>query len=71
MKWNVEAVAMDRNTRQRIAGPRIELIDSENNSLFKECETAMDVELRYECFWNDLNSESKEIVKVIGIDCII
>jgi hypothetical protein len=70
MKWNVTAVAMDRDTRQMKSLPRTELIVPKENQLFLGCKTALDVEITYEHFWNDLNKNSREIVKVIGVEFI-
>jgi hypothetical protein len=70
MKWNVTAVAMDRDTRQSKSLPRTELINSKKNELFANCKTALDIEITYEAFWNKLNNQSREIVKVIGVEFI-
>lgn len=70
MKWNVTAVAMDRSTRQTKALPRVELIDTNKNELFKGKKTALEIEQMYEAFWNELNLQSDEIVKVIGVEFV-
>jgi hypothetical protein len=70
MKWNVTAVAMDRSTRQMKALPRVELINTNTNILFKGCKTPIQVEQVYEAFWNELNLQSDEIVKVIGLEFV-
>ena len=70
MKWNVTAVAMDRSTRQTKSLPRAEMIDTKENILFKGCKTPIQVEEVYEAFWNELNTSSDQIVKVIGLEFI-
>ena len=55
MKFNVKGMAMNRLMRCQIGGIRIEQIDTETNSLFKKCQTPLEVERIYESFWNDLN----------------
>ena len=70
MKFNVTAVAMNRITRRQIGQPRTELIDPATNMLFTDCHTTALVEAAYESFWNDLNPNSAEIVKVIGVEAV-
>ena len=70
MKFNVKGMAMNRLMRCQIGGIRIEQIDTETNSLFKKCQTPLEVERIYESFWNDLNPNSKEIVKVINVELV-
>ncbi len=68
MKYNVTAVSLNRRTRQQIAPTRVELIDTETNSLLAHARKAYEVEWRYEAMWNDWNPHSAEIVKVIGVE---
>lgn len=74
-RWNVTAMSMNRVTRQRIpvsgdgyiGNERTETVDT-NNELFASCECASDVEAKYESFWNDLNPNSENIVKVLNVE---
>lgn len=72
MKYNVTAVAVDPETRQRILfmgteKERVEEIDTATNELFKKAKTARDVERTYEMFWNDLVPRPSAIVKVVDV----
>jgi hypothetical protein len=67
MKFTVTAIAMNRKTRQQIGKQRDEIIDTKTNSLFTGLTEPIDIEDAYEAFWNKLNPESREIVKVIGV----
>lgn len=71
-KYAVYGSALDRSTRKPVKYKgktqiRKEIIDTETNSLFKNCNTPAEVEKNYESFWNDLNPYSSEIVKVVGV----
>lgn len=65
--WKVKAITINRNTRVQAGKVRTELVGT-NNLLFRECKTHLEVEETYECFWNDLNPRSREIVKVISVE---
>ena len=67
MKFKVKGIAMNRKTRKQVGRVRIEIINTKTNSLFKNIFTNKGIETKYELFWNDLNPNSKEIVKVISI----
>lgn len=67
MKFAVTAVAISRSTRRRVGKSRVEIIDTIDNLLFKECHTPKDVEEKYEAFWNDLNPNSPDTVKVVDV----
>ena len=67
-KWKVKGVSMNRKTRKQVGDIRVEQIDTKTNSLFIDSKTAINIEKRYESFWNDLNPKSKEIVKVINVE---
>ena len=68
MKFNVKGVAMNRLKRCQIGEIRVEQIDTETNNLFKGLIAPLEIEQAYESFWNDLNLNSKEIVKVINVE---
>lgn len=63
MKWNVIACAYDRETKKKIGKERTEKVTTKEK-LFKDCKTCEDVHKTYESFWNDLNTNSTEIVLV-------
>jgi len=72
MIYYVKGIAMERDSRRLITLEngeisRTEKIDTETNNLFRDCQSALDVEKRYEEFWNELNPYSAEIVKVIDV----
>ena len=67
-QYKVKAVALDRKTRKQIGKARTETIDSRDNELFKGAKTTKDIEDRYEGFWNDLDPQSEEIIKVISVE---
>jgi len=67
MKFKVKGVAMNRNTRKQVGKIRTEIIDTETNELFYGIFQPLQVERKYESFWNYLNPNSKEIVKVIDV----
>ena len=69
MKFNVTAVSINRHTREQIAPPRVELIDTDTNAMFSKARTSLGVEISYEAFWN-MNPRSTEVVKVIGVVAI-
>ena len=50
-----------------------EIIDTETNSLFKNCKNVWEIEDRYEQFWNRINDGyvNHEIVKVLDVSPII
>ena len=64
MKWAVTAKAFNRVTGKSMGEKRTEMVDTETNQLFYDCETAQEVHKTYERFWNDLNENSKEVVFV-------
>jgi len=67
MKFKVKGIAMNRLTRNQIGKSRIETIDTKTNKLFFGATSPIEVERRYESFWNNLNPNSQEIVKVIDV----
>ena len=71
MLYNVKAVAMDRKTRRQVGKARVERINSTTNELFKRLTTPHNIKICYESFWNNLNPNSKEIVKVIDVEEVI
>lgn len=78
MKFIVTTVSINRDTRELHAPPRTELIDTERCDLFKDAETALDVERMYEAVWNDPKSDvtgegliEKFALKVIGVRTIL
>jgi hypothetical protein len=76
-KFVVFAVRLDRKTREHVCGnrrcipfgcsPRRELIDTATNPVFEGLFTPLEIEQRYESFWNDTNPRSREIVKVVEV----
>ena len=63
-EYDITARAFDRNTGNIIGKERTERIDTTTNSLFKGIRTIIGIKTKYEHFWNDLNSRSKEVVFV-------
>jgi hypothetical protein len=73
MKFAVTGISMSRRTRRRIGKSRVEIVDTVTNHVFKHvtalptAERALRVEEAYEWFWNELNPQSPDIVKVIDV----
>jgi hypothetical protein len=67
MKFIVTAVAISRKTRRRVGKARTEVIDTATNTMFDGVTDASAVEVRYEAFWNDVNPDSPDIVKVVDV----
>ena len=71
MIYTVNAVCLNVETGDVIAGPREELIDTATNELFAGCANAADVEDAYEAFWNRLNGFTNRLpdgkVKVLTV----
>jgi hypothetical protein len=67
----VTAVSCNRHSKRRIASPRSEVIDTTTNRLFNGLQTRAEVRSRYESFWNDLNPRSREVVRVLDVQCVI
>jgi len=67
MKFKVKGVSMNRHTRRQVGKIRTETIDTKTNELFYGTALPIEIERRYESFWNNLNPNSKEIVKVIDV----
>ena len=75
MRYAVNAIALDPQTGDVIAAPRVEVIDtSDPNELFYGIDGPWAVEDRYEAFWNRLNPSwerdfprGKEKVKVLSV----
>jgi hypothetical protein len=67
MKYAVTAVAISRRTRRRVGKARVEIIDTSQNELFARCDGPQSVERVYETFWNDLNPNSPDTVKVVDV----
>lgn len=68
MKFNVTAQSFDRKTGAVSGKERVELIDTKTNLLFRRCRTESDVWATYQAFWNDLNPQSKDVVKVSCVE---
>ena len=64
MKVSITAQAFDRKNGGPIGFPRTEKINTKTNRLFAGAKTHLDVVRMFETFWNDMNSISKEVVKV-------
>jgi len=47
-----------------------EIIDTNTNELFSDCETVFEIENKYEMFWNRLNYDytNSAIVKVVEVE---
>jgi hypothetical protein len=52
MKYIVRAQAFHPKTGCHTCEPRDEIIDTEQNELFRHCKTVLQVKMRYEAFWN-------------------
>lgn len=76
MKFKIRAVTFDLRTEpHRMTAPRDEVVNTDVNEIFADCETIRDVEIRYEDFWNYLNSENAvhniaAKVKVLSVEPI-
>jgi hypothetical protein len=66
-KYTITAQAFDRKTNRPVGKERDEVIDVATNRLFKGVKNIGDIESAYESFWNDLNPNSKEVVKVSSV----
>lgn len=64
MTYNVLIQAFFRENGEVAGNARMENINPKTNSLFKSCETVMDIKNAYESFWNDLNPKSKMVIFV-------
>ena len=78
MKYKVTAVNINRNDYKQKIFPngnasRVEMIDTEANQLFDDCETEWEVEDMYEAFWNRLNDgyTNDAIVKVVNVEKVM
>lgn len=60
----VTARSFERETGFPSGPKRKEVIDLENNILFRHCKTILEIKSAYESFWNNLNPKSKEVVFV-------
>lgn len=60
----VTAQSFNRETSEPNGVARDEAVDLDNNRLFKDCKTWLDVKRAYEAFWNDLNPNSEDVVFV-------
>jgi len=67
MLFYVTALARDRETNEVVGESRIEMIDTDTNSLFTGIDTEQGVKEKYESFWNDLNPNSDEVVCVTDV----
>lgn len=68
MKYKVMAYAKERKSGEKISEPRAEIVDTNTNEIFKTCKNRLDVKRQYEHFWNALNKNSFEVVKVISVE---
>jgi hypothetical protein len=64
MRFVVTARAFRRETGEPTADERDEVIDTETNELFQDCRTIVEVERRYEEFWNDWDPYVEDVVFV-------
>ena len=68
MKYSVTAQAYIRNSFQKLAKERTEVIDTKTNELFKGvANDPFEIRRQYEHFWNDLDYISKEKVFVTSV----
>ena len=62
--------AYSRHTGMPIGKERTEIINTKTNVLFQKAKNEKDVKHRFESFWNNLNPNSNEIVKVKDISIV-
>jgi len=67
MKFAVTAVAISRRTRRRMGKAKTEVIDTAHNELFMQLEDPKEIEEAYEHWWNCLNPNSPDTVKVVDV----
>jgi hypothetical protein len=66
-KYEILAQAFDPITGEPISNPRIEVINTSENTLFAKCESLTDIVEAYMAFWNRLPTYQKELVLVQSI----
>ena len=66
-KAEILASSSDPNTGKPTMNPRVEVIDTETNILFKDCKTLTDIAEVYMQFWNRLPTIQREMVLVQSI----
>jgi hypothetical protein len=54
--FDVKAIAVNPDTGEIVAGPRVETVDTDTNEIFEDCSTPWEVENRYDAYWNRLNA---------------
>ena len=69
-KYDITAKPFNRVTGKPAGKSRTERIDTETNSLFRNCKTILSAEQAYEAFWNDVNPVSRERVFVSRVNRI-
>jgi hypothetical protein len=67
MKYIVRAQAFHPKSGRNICEPRDEIIDTEQNKLFRNCKTVLQVKMRYEQFWNCLSDNPSALVFVQSV----
>ena len=68
--WKVVGRAFDRITGEPVGSPRVEIVDIAN-MIFAGCVRPLEVKMAYEAFWNELNSNSAEVVFVSEVTPIV
>lgn len=66
MIYLVTASSFDRKTKFKTGGPRVERVTTDD-PLFADCRNADDIKATYEEFWNDVNPDTQDIVKVLKV----
>lgn len=63
----VTGQAFNPSNGEKQGKPRDEEIDIDNNKLFKNCKSILDIHDAYEDFWNHLNDNPQSLVFVTKI----
>lgn len=74
MKYAVTALTLDVVTGEKKSEPRVEVIDTVSNQLFRGCTGPWQVEDQYHAFWNRLNdsweTDRSEADKVVVLSVV-
>lgn len=67
MKFAVTAVTMSRRTRRRVGKAKVEIVDTSKDVFYGGTSNPTIVERLYEQFWNDCNTDTVDVVKVVDV----
>lgn len=68
MRSAIKVAAFDRLTGKQVGKARTEIVDTDRNKIFQQCQDMLDVHDAYESFWNHLPTRRpSEVVFVQNI----